>query len=86
MLDNLEVKHGMRIFREFGRLKGREHMRRMARDKDEEMLWQKFWDKGQKCRDLMRWDVAKRLKEKEELQKKEKAEKEKREKELDEMG
>ena len=89
LLDNLDATRGMRILKKFGPLKGREFMRRKAREKDEEVLWKKFWEKGQKFKNILensKPHIADMLIEKEENAKKEKEERDKIEKELDEKG
>ena len=89
LLDNLDATHGMRLLKKYGRLKGREFMRRKAREKDEEVLWKMFWKKGQKYKNILensKPDIADMLIEKEEIEKKEKEEKDKIEKDLDEKG
>ena len=53
LLENLAAKQGMRTLRKYGRIKGREFMRRAARDKDEENLWWSFWKKGAMYKDLL---------------------------------
>ena len=89
LLDNLDATKGMRILKMYGPLKGRDFMRRKAREKDEEVLWKMFWDKGQKYKDILensKPDVADMLKEKEEIARKEKAKRDKIEKDLDAKG
>ena len=89
LLDNLDATHGMRLLKEFGPMKGRDFMRRKAREKDEEVLWKMFWEKGQKYKNILencKPDIAEMLKEKEETAKKEKEERDKIEKDLDEKG
>ena len=48
LLDNLKAKKGMRILKEYGRVTGRELMRRGKREKDEEALWWTYWNSGKK--------------------------------------
>ena len=87
LLDNLAATKGMRVMKEFGRKK--EFMRRKARDKDEEVVWQIYWESGEKYKtwlDMARPEFAKLFREKEENAKKKKEERERIEKELDEQG
>ena len=83
LLDNLAATKGMRL------LRVREFMRRKARDKDEEVVWQMFWKRGDEYKRYLDWakpDIANLFIEKEENDKKKKEEREMREKELDEQG
>ena len=83
LLDNLAATRGMRLSRV------REFMRRKARDKDEEVVWQMFWKRGDEYKRYLDWakpDMANLFREKEENDKKKKEEREIREKELDEQG
>ena len=89
LLDNLAATKGMRVLKEFGPLKSRDFMRRKAREKDEEVVWQIFWKRGEKYKtylDMAKPEMANLFREKEENDKKKKEERERREKELDEQG
>ena len=94
LLDNLDSKQGMRALREYGPIKP--FMRRASRDKDEEVLWRGFWDRGESFQKVLLIQfptLASKFKEKDkeaqikvkEAQNKAK-EKEKRERELDAAG
>ena len=83
LLDNLAANRGMRLSRV------REFMRRKARDKDEEVVWQMYWKRGEKFQrylDMAKPDMANLFRENEENAKKKKEERERKEKELDEQG
>ena len=96
LLDNLDAKRGMRALRTYGPIKDKPFMRRASRDKDEEVLWRGFWDRGeayQKVLLLQFPTLAAKFKEKdEEAQTKIKEaqnkakEREERERELDAAG
>ena len=47
LLDNLEAKRGMRDLRQYGPVKGNTFMKRASRDKDGEVIWRGFWDRGE---------------------------------------
>ena len=94
LLDNLDSKQGMRALREYGPIKP--FMRRASRDKDEEVLWRGFWDRGESFQKVLLLEfptLASKFKEKDkeaqikvkEANKKAK-EKEKKERELDAAG
>ena len=87
LLDNLAATKGMRALKEFGRK--RDFMRRKARDKDEEVVWQIYWERGEKYKtwlNMAKPEFANLFREKEENAKKRKEEQERIEKELDEQG
>ena len=87
LLDNLAATKGMRALKESGRK--REFMRRKARDKDEEVVWQIYWERGEKYKtwlNMAKPEFANLFREKEENAKKRKEEQERIEKELDEQG
>ena len=54
LLDNLKAKQGMRDLREKGRVIGKDFMMRGKREKDEEILWWSFWNKGKIFKDVLR--------------------------------
>ena len=87
LLHNLIAKQRMRFKRKYGYKT--DFMRRAARNKDEEMLWQMFWTNGQKYKDLLmkkKPEFAKLFEEKKENEKKKQEERDRIEKELDEKG
>ena len=89
LLDNLAATKGMRLLKELGPIKDREFMRRKARAKDEEVLWQMFWERGDKYKDFLQKtkpDYANLFREKVENERKKKEERDRIEKELDEQG
>ena len=87
LLDNLKAKRGMRDLKEIGRVFA--YMRRGKREKDEEVLWWRFWIKGQHYKDILTKknpEIAARMSEKEEFLKKKQEDREKLEEELDARG
>ena len=87
LLDNLEAKREMRSLREIGPLK--DYMRRKAREQDEEMMWNKFWGKDPKCREILQKkkpEFVRLFQEREEQKRKEREEYEKNEQVLDKKG
>lgn len=90
LLDNLEAKQGMRKLKKNGPIKSnKDYMRKKAREKDEEVMWQMFWNRGRKYKDLLKEkkpELAKLFKEKEENARKKQEERDRKEKELDEKG
>ena len=96
LLDNLEAKRGMRDLREYGPVKGNTFMTRASRDKDGEVLWRGFWDRGEAYQNVLLSEFpilsAKFKEQDEEAQIKAQEaqvkakEKEKRERELDAAG
>ena len=72
LLDNLKAKREMREFLKHGRSNTFEE--RSFRDIDEDTIWRKFWRAGAKFKSILevkKPDIAKRIKEEEELQQKE---------------
>ena len=87
--DNLKAKRGMRDLREKGRVIGKDFMMRGKREKDEEILWWSFWNKGKIFKDVLKDkkpETAEAMKEKEELLKKKGDDRKKIEDELDARG
>ena len=87
LLDNLEAKREMRSLREIGPLK--DYMRRKAREQDEEMMWNKFWGKDPKCREILQKkkpEFVRLFQEREEQKRKEREEYERNEQVLDKKG
>ena len=96
LLDNLDAKQGMRALRQYGPIKDKPFMRRASRDKDEEVIWRGFWDRGESYQKVLLFEfptLAAKFKEKDEetqikvkeAQNKAK-EKEEKERELDAAG
>ena len=80
---------GMRIVRKGDAWRRRDYMRRAARDKNEEVLWWKFWMRGSPYKALLtlkKPDIAAKMKEKEDALTLEKEERMRIERELDEKG
>ena len=96
LLDNLDAKRGMRALCQYGPIKDRPFMRRASRDKDEQVIWRGFWDRGESYQKVLLFhypNLAAEFKEKDEeaqikvIEAQNKAkEKEKRERELDAAG
>ena len=53
LLDNLNAKQGMRALRDYGPMKNKPFMKRTSRDKDEEVIWRGFWDRGQDYQEVL---------------------------------
>ena len=89
LLDNLRAKQGMRDLREKGRVVRIAFMRRCMREKDEEVLWWSYWNKGKIYKKILedkRPETAAALREKEDLLKKKEDERKKIEDELNARG
>ena len=79
----------MRDLKEKGRVIGIDFLRRGKREKDEEVLWWRFWNSGKMYKDLLqikRPETAAAMKEKEDLLKKKNEERKKLEDDLDARG
>lgn len=96
LLDTLDAKRGMRALVQYGPMKGKDFMTRASRDKNEEVIWRGFWDRGKSYEKAFLFEfptLAARFKEEDEeakikakeAQNKAK-EREKRERELDAAG
>ena len=86
---NQASKIHMMIVRRGDEWRRRDYMRRAARDKNEEVLWWKFWMRGPSYKALLtlkKPEVAAMMKEKEDALTLKEEERMKREKELDEKG
>ena len=89
LLDNLEAKQGMRALRQYGPIKDKPFMSRASRDKEEEVLWRGFWDRGEAYQKVLLFNIptlAAKFKEKDEEAQNKAKDKEEREKELDAEG
>ncbi len=89
LMDNLTAKQGMRDLRVLGRVTGIGLMRRAKREKDEEVLWWRYWNRGKKFKELLQVkkpETAAAMKEKEEMLNKKEEERKKLEEELDAKG
>ena len=87
LLDNLKAKKGMRDLKEIGRLFA--FMERGKREKDEEVLWGNFWNKGKQFKDFLtkkQPEIAAKIIEKEDIMKKKDIERKKIEEDLDARG
>ena len=89
LLDNPYAKQGMRALRQYGPIKDKPFMSRASRDKEEEVLWRGFWDRGEAYQKVLLFNIptlAAKFKEKDEEAQNKAEDKEKREKELDAEG
>ena len=89
LLDNLDAKRGMRALCQYGPIKDRPFMRRASRDKDEQVIWRGFWDRGESYQKVLLFhypNLAAEFKEKDEEAQNKAKDKEEREKELDAEG
>ena len=87
LLDNLKAKKGMRDMKEIGRVFA--FMERGKREKDEEVLWWSFWNKGKQFKDIVSKknpEMAAKMIEKEDLIKKKDEDRMKLEEDLDARG
>ena len=87
LLDNLKAKKGMRDMKEIGRVFA--FMERGKREKDEEVLWWIFWNKGKQFKDIVSKknpEIAAKMIEKEDLIKKKDEDRMKLEEDLDARG
>ena len=87
LLDNLWAKQDMRNMKENGRYK--DYMKRKSQEKDEEILWRKFMNKGQTYKEVLekkKPEVVELLEKKDKEKRRQMEENERIEKELDEKG
>ena len=87
LMDNLWSKQEMRNMKEIGPYK--EYMKRKAQEKDEEILWRKFMNKGQSYKEVLekrKPEFVELLEKKDEEKRKQREESNRIEKELDEKG
>ena len=87
LLDNLKARRSMKDLKEIGRVFA--YMGRGKREKDEEVLWWSFWNKGGKFKDILTEknpEIAARMRGKEEILKKNHEDRQKLEEKLDAQG
>ena len=87
LLDNLWAKQDMRNMKENGRYK--DYMKRKSQEKDEEILWRKFMNKGQTYKEVLekkKPEVVELLEKMDKEKRRQMEENERIEKELDEKG
>ena len=87
MLDNLKAKKGMRDLKEIGRVFA--FMARGKREKDEDVIWWNFWNKGRQFKNVLtkkQPEIVTKMIEKEDILKKKDIERKKIEDDLDARG